>query len=86
MIAAEGFDFPGIVQGQGMSGEFATGCEVQALHGFFHAGDGSGDDAEFVDTESEKQGGELNLRGHLAAHADPDAVVVGGLGGHGEQT
>ena len=82
-VAAHLVDLGGIGHAGGSAGEFAAGFGVEALHGFFDAGDGGGDDAELVDAEADEQGGEVDFGGHLTAEADPDAVVVGGFGGHG---
>ena len=85
VVAAHFVDGLGIVHAGGLAGEFAAGFGVEALDGFFDAGDGVGDDAEFVDAEADEKGGQVDFGGHFAADADPQSVVVGGFGGHGDE-
>ena len=57
VIAAHGFDLLRVGHAGGPAGELLAGLRVEALQGFFDAGNGGSDHTEFIDPQSEEQRG-----------------------------
>ena len=65
-----------------MGHNLLAGCQIEASDGFFDARNQRRTCAEFVDAQTNQEGGVLNVTCEFSADPDPDACIMSGIDDH----